>query len=158
MPSDARKLSDWLHRQPGALQKVLSHTEQLVQVNRAFCDWLREPWADSVRIASYDSAVAVIYAANASAATLLRFRAPAVIAWLQHHWNPDCTELKIKYATIGRPCRTMAYNYCFVSGCCYLFLLVFKRANTCICYRKNGNGNCNMLSPCFRACRSFGGC
>lgn len=96
MPSDARKLSDWLHRQPGALQEVLSHTEQLVQVNRAFRDWLREPWSDTVRLASYEGATAVAYAANASAATLLRFRAPAVIAWVQEHWNPACTDLQIK--------------------------------------------------------------
>ena len=96
MPSDARKLSDWLHRQTGATQRALSHAEQLAQVNRAFQEWLREPWADTVRIASYEGDTAVVYAANASTATLLRFRVPAVIAWLQQHWNPACTELQIK--------------------------------------------------------------
>jgi len=96
MPSDARKLSDWLHRQSGALQEILSHTEQLVQVNRAFREWLREPWADAVRIAALDGDTAVVYATNAAAATLLRFRAPAVVALVQKRWNPACTSLQIK--------------------------------------------------------------
>lgn len=96
MPSDARKLSDWLHRQSGTLQEVLSHTEQLVQVNRAFREWLREPWSDAVRIAALDGDTAVVYASNAAAATLLRFRAPAVLAFVQKRWNPACTNLQIK--------------------------------------------------------------
>lgn len=96
MPSDARKLSDWLHRQPGALQDVLAHTDQLVQVNRAFRDWLREPWADAVRIAALDGSTAVVYARDAASATLLRFRAPAVIALVRERWNPGCTDLQIK--------------------------------------------------------------
>ena len=95
MPSDARKLTDWLHRQSGALQKILSHTDQLILVNRAFSDWLREPWASSVRIASIDGATTVIFATDAAVATLLRFRAPAVIAWVRERWNPDCTDLQI---------------------------------------------------------------
>ena len=95
MPSDARKLSDWLHRS-GALQEILSQTEQLVQVNRAFHDWLREPWAEAVRIVALDGDTAVVYAANAAAATLLRFRAPAVVALVQERWNPGCTSLQIK--------------------------------------------------------------
>jgi len=96
MPSDARKLSDWLHRQPGALQEILSHTEQLAQATRAFRDWLREPWAESVRITALDGDTVVVYAANAAAATLLRFRAPAAVAFVQKRWNPACTNLQIK--------------------------------------------------------------
>lgn len=96
MPSDARKLSDWLHRQSGALQDVLAHTEQLIQVNRAFRDWLREPWSAAVRFASLDGTTAVIYASDAATATLLRFRAPAIIAWVRERWNPACTDLQIK--------------------------------------------------------------
>src|SRR5689334_20524790 len=96
MPTDAPKLSDWLHRQSGALQKVLSHTDQLVQVNRAFRDWLREPWSDAVRIAALDGSDVVVYARDAATATLLRFRAPAVIAFVRERWNPACTDLQIK--------------------------------------------------------------
>ena len=96
MPSDARKLSDWLHRQSGALQEILSRTDHLVQVNRAFRDWLREPWSDSIRIASFDGETVVVYASDAPTATLLRFRAPAVVAYVREHWNPACTKLQIK--------------------------------------------------------------
>lgn len=96
MPSDVRKLSDWLHRQAGALQEVLSHTEQLVQVNRAFREWLAEPWAVTVRIASIDGDTAVIYVSDAATATHLRFRAPAVVALVRERWNPACTNLQIK--------------------------------------------------------------
>ncbi len=96
MPTDARKLSDWLHRQSGALQEVLSHTDQLAQVNRAFREWLREPWADTVRIATLDGETTVIYVSDATAATLLRFRAPAIIAFVREHWNPACADLQIK--------------------------------------------------------------
>lgn len=96
MPSDARKLSDWLHRQSGALQEILSRTDHLVQVNRAFRDWLREPWAESVRIASCDDDTVVVYARDAATATLLRFRAPAVVAYAREHLNPACTKLQIK--------------------------------------------------------------
>ncbi|MGH8629561.1 MAG: hypothetical protein ACREU7_02180 [Burkholderiales bacterium] len=96
MPTDARKLSDWLHRHSGALQEVLSNTDQLVQVNRAFRDWLREPWADAVHIAALDGDTAVVYASDAAAATLLRFRAPAIVAFVREHWNPACTDLQIK--------------------------------------------------------------
>lgn len=95
MPSDARKLSDWLHRQPGAVQQVLSHTEQLVQANREFREWLAEPWAASVRLAAFDGDTAVVYATNAAAATLLRFRAPAVTAYVRERWNPACNHLQI---------------------------------------------------------------
>ena len=96
MPSDARKLSDWLHRQSGALQEILSRTDHLVQVNRAFRDWLREPWSDSIRIASFDHDTVVVFARDAPTATLLRFRAPAVVAYVREHWNPACTKLQIK--------------------------------------------------------------
>lgn len=96
MPSDVRKLSDWLRRHSGALQKVFSRTDQLVQVNRAFHDWLREPWAEAARIAAFDGPKAVVYARDAATATLLRFRAPAITAWVREHWNPACTDLQIK--------------------------------------------------------------
>jgi hypothetical protein len=91
-----RKLSDWLHRQAGALHEILSRTDRLVQVNRAFRDWLREPWSDAVRFARLDGAVAVVYARDAATATLLRFRAPAITAWVREHWNAGCTDLQIK--------------------------------------------------------------
>jgi hypothetical protein len=90
------KLSDWLHRQTGTLREILSHTDQLVQVNRAFRDWLREPWSDAVRIAAIEGPTAAIYARDAATATLLRFRAPAITAWVRQHWNPACTDLQIK--------------------------------------------------------------
>ena len=96
MPSDARKLSDWLHRQSGALQEILFRTDHLVQVNRAFRDWLREPWAESVRIAAFEDDTAVVYATDPSIATLLRFRAPAVVAFLQKRCHPACAKLQIK--------------------------------------------------------------
>lgn len=91
-----RKLSDWLHRQAGALQQILSRTDHLIQVNRAFRDWLREPWSATVRIASIDGPSTVIYAGDAATATLVRFRAPAITAWVREHWNPACTDLQIK--------------------------------------------------------------
>ena len=96
MPSDARKLSDWLHRQSGALQEILSRTDHLVQVNRAFRDWLREPWSDSVRIVSFGDDTVVVHARDAPSATLLRFRAQAIVAYVREHWNPACTKLQIK--------------------------------------------------------------
>lgn len=96
MPSDARKLSDWLHRQSGALQKVFSQTDRLTHLNRAFRDWLREPWADAVRISTLDDPTVVVFASNAATATLLRFRAEAIVAWLREHGNPACTNLQIK--------------------------------------------------------------
>jgi len=95
MPSDARKLSDWLHRQSGALQEILSHTDRLVEVNRAFRDWLNEPWTDAVRIAAFDDDSVVVHARDAATATLLRFRAPAVVAYVREHLNPACTKLQI---------------------------------------------------------------
>jgi hypothetical protein len=96
MPSDARKLSDWLQRQTGPVQQALSHTEQLVQVNAAFREWLREPWADTVRIAAFTGDTAVIHATNAAAATVLRFRAPSILAFVRERYNPACTDLQIK--------------------------------------------------------------
>lgn len=96
MPSDSRKLSDWLHRQAGPTQRALDQAERLVQGNRAFRDWLREPWADDVRIAAIKGDVAVVYAANAAAATLLRFRAPSVLAFIQERLHPTCTDVQIK--------------------------------------------------------------
>ena len=96
MPSDARKLSDWLHRQSGALQEILSRTDRLVEVNRTFRDWLNEPWSDAVRIASCDNDTVVVYARDAATATLLRFRAPAVVAYAKERLNPACAKLQIK--------------------------------------------------------------
>jgi hypothetical protein len=96
MPSDTPKLSDWLRRQSGALQKIFSRTDRLLQANRAFRDWLREPWAAAARFAALDGPTAVVYASDAATATLLRFRAPAIVAWVQKHWNPACTDLQIK--------------------------------------------------------------
>lgn len=96
MPSDPRKLSDWLRRQSGPVQHALDHAEQLVQINRAFRDWLREPWANEVRIASIDGDAALLYATHAAAATLLRYRAPSIIAFVRERYNPACTEVQIK--------------------------------------------------------------
>jgi len=96
MPSDARKLSDWLHRQSGALQEILSRADDFVQLNRAFRDGLCESWSESVRIAAFEDDTAVIYATDAATATLLRFRTPAVVAFLQKRCNPACTKLQIK--------------------------------------------------------------
>lgn len=95
MPTDARTLSDWLHRQPNSVRDALSRSEQLIQINRAFSDWLREPWADAVRLVSFD-ATAVFYAADAGAATLLRYRAPELLSWLRQRYNPGCTHVQIK--------------------------------------------------------------
>jgi len=96
MPSDPRKLSDWLHRQTGAAQRVLEQAEHLVQVNRAFREWLREPWANDVRIVAVEGDVTVLFAANAAAATLLRFRAPSVVGFVRERYNPACTDIQIK--------------------------------------------------------------
>ncbi len=95
MPPDARTLSDWLHQQPNAVRDALSRSEQLVLVNRAFSDWLQEPWAAGVRLASLGD-TAVFYAAHAGAATLLRYRAPDVLTWLRQRYNPACTHIEIK--------------------------------------------------------------
>lgn len=95
MPSDARKLSDWLQQPNGALRDVLSRTDRLVELNREFREWLQEPWADAIRIATCDGDTAVLYAAHAAAATLLRFRAPAVLAFLRERYNPVCTQIQI---------------------------------------------------------------
>ena len=95
MPSDARKLTDWLHQQPNSVRDALSRSEQLVQINRAFSDWLREPWADAVRLASLGD-TAVFYAAHAGTATLLRYRAPDILSWLRQRYNPACIDIQIK--------------------------------------------------------------
>lgn len=96
MPSDSRKLSDWLHRNSGPMQRVLSRTDQLIQLNRAFREWLREPWASEVRFVAIEGDTAVLYAAHAAAATLLRFRAPSIVAFVRERCNPACTDLQIK--------------------------------------------------------------
>jgi hypothetical protein len=96
MPSDARKLSDWLLRQPGLLKQALSRADQLTRATSALRAYLNEPWADAVRLAAFDGDTAVIYASHAAAATLLRFRAEAVLAFVKERYNPACTELQIK--------------------------------------------------------------
>jgi hypothetical protein len=96
MPSDARKLSDWLLGQTGPVQQALSHSQQLGRVNAAFREWLNEPWSDAVRIAALDGDTAVVHTANAAVATVLRFRAPSIIAFVRERYNPACTDLQIK--------------------------------------------------------------
>ncbi|MCI0749547.1 MAG: hypothetical protein L0Y32_03225 [Nevskiales bacterium] len=96
MPPDARKLSDWLHRQPTTVREALSRSEHLVQVNRAFQDWLRQPWTDAVRLAMLDDTAAVFHADHAAAATVLRFHSPAILAWLRQRYCPACTSIEIK--------------------------------------------------------------
>lgn len=96
MPTDARKLSDWLQGQSGVLQKTLSRTQHLVQMNRALHEWLREPWADAIRIANVEGDAVIIHAAHAAAATLLRFRQTELLAWVQQGFVPGCTEIQIK--------------------------------------------------------------
>lgn len=96
MPADPRKLSDWLHRQSGAAQRVLDRAEHLVQINRAFHEWLREPWAKDVRLAAVEGDVAVLFATHAGAATLARYRAPSIVAFVRERYNPACTDLQIK--------------------------------------------------------------
>ena len=95
MPPDARTLSDWLHRQPNTVRDALSRTEQLIQINRDFSEWLREPWADAIRLASLTD-TAVFHAANAGAATLLRYRSPDILTWLRQRYNPACTHIQIR--------------------------------------------------------------
>ena len=96
MPSDARKLSDWLGGQSGLLQQALSHAEQLSRATSALRAYLDEPWSDAVRIAAIDGDTAVIYASHAAAATLLRFRSEAVLAFIRERYNPGCTRVQIK--------------------------------------------------------------
>lgn len=95
MTSDPRKLSDWLDRQPDAIRQALSRSEPLALLNRAFRDWLGTPWADAVRIAQLGETT-VVFASNAAAATLLRFRAPAVLAYVRERCEPACKTLQIK--------------------------------------------------------------
>lgn len=96
MPADPRKLSDWLRRLTGPTQLALDQADQLVQINRAFREWLREPWASEVRIAAVKGDTAVIYAAHAAAATMLRYRAPSILGFVRERYNPACTDLQIK--------------------------------------------------------------
>lgn len=95
MPTDPRKLSDWL-RQSAPMQQALSHAEQLVRVTAAFREWLREPWSDCVRIAAIDGDTVVIFAAHAAAATVLRFRGEAILAFVRERYNPACSRLQIR--------------------------------------------------------------
>ncbi len=96
MPSDARKLSDWLKRQPGLFKQALSRADQLSRATSALRAFLNEPWADAVRFASFDGDTALIYCSHAAAATLARFRAEALLAFVKERYNPDCTEVQIK--------------------------------------------------------------
>jgi len=96
MPPDARKLSDWLQSPTGTAREILAHSEHLTQVNQALRDWLKEPWADAVRLARLDGKTAVFYAVNASVSTLLRYRGPAILAYLRERHQAVCTELQIK--------------------------------------------------------------
>jgi hypothetical protein len=95
MSPGARKLTDWLDRS-GPVQQALSRTEQLVRINVAFREWLREPWSDAVRIVALEGDTAVVHAANSAAATVLRFRSPSIIAFVRERYNPACTDLQIK--------------------------------------------------------------
>lgn len=94
--TDARKLSDWLNDQPGLLKQALSRAEQLSRATSALRALLNEPWSDAVRFAAIEGEIALIYANHAAAATLLRFRVPAVLAFVQEHCNPACAEIQIK--------------------------------------------------------------
>jgi hypothetical protein len=96
MPSDAKKLSDWLKGQPGLLHQALSHAEQLTRATGALRAFLNEPWSHAARVASFDGDTAVIYADHAAAATLLRFRAESLLAFVRERYNPSCTSVEIK--------------------------------------------------------------
>lgn len=96
MPSDARKLTDWLHRKTNPVREALTRSEHLVQINHAFREWLREPWSNAVRLVNVEGDQAVIHTTHAAAATLLRFRAPDVLVWLRQRYNPACLDIKIQ--------------------------------------------------------------
>src|SRR5688572_17434956 len=91
-----RTLSDWLQLQPGGIREILSRSRHLVQVNRALHDWLREPWADAVRLTSFEGDTAVFYVANASASTMLHFQSPAVLTFLRERFDARCTRVQIR--------------------------------------------------------------
>jgi hypothetical protein len=96
MPPDPRKLSDWLNSQPAAIQDALSLSQHLSPINRALHEWLREPWAQSIRLARIDGETAVFFASNASASTLLHFHSAAVLAFLRDRCNCNCDRIQIR--------------------------------------------------------------
>lgn len=93
---DAPKLSHWLHRQNSVLVTLLSRSERLQRANHELREWLREPWADTVRIANLDENKAVFHTTNAAAATQLRFRGPDLLVWVRQRYNPACLEISVK--------------------------------------------------------------
>jgi len=96
MSRQPRKLSDWLGAQPAAIRQILSRSEHLVQLNRDLLDWLRQPWADAVRLTRLDGDTAVFYVSNAAASTRLRFQAPQVLSFLRQRFDATCTRMQIR--------------------------------------------------------------
>ena len=48
------------------------------------------------RVLSVQGDTAVVHTANAAVATVLRFRAPAIVAFLRERYNPAVADLQIK--------------------------------------------------------------
>ena len=97
---DARKLSDWLNNQSG-LSKALSHADRLSRATSALRAFLNEPWSNAVRLAAIEGETVVIYCDHAAAATLLRFRSEALLAFVREHYSPACTDLQIKVQPVA---------------------------------------------------------
>lgn len=95
MPDEPRTLADWLSQRP-SIRDALSRSQHLTRMNRAFHEWLREPWAPAVRLARVEGRTAVFFAADATASTMLHFHGPAVLSFLREHCDCPCDRLQIR--------------------------------------------------------------
>lgn len=100
MRKDARDLQSWLAAGTGTLGRVLSKSNELSRFTQILRDFLSEPWADAVSVANLRDDVIVLYCANASAQTLLRYRQTELLSFVRQRIQPACTRIELRVAAI----------------------------------------------------------
>ena len=94
-PTDAQPLDRWLQGS-SALGRLLSHSQQLLDLNRRLTLWLAEPWAASVRIADLQGETLIVFCDTAAALTRFRYRIPETMIWLRKDCSLPLTRIEAK--------------------------------------------------------------
>jgi hypothetical protein len=92
---DARSLGEVLE-QPQQLHTLLARAGRLADIQRELRAYLKQPWADALRIANVRGATLAIHADHAGAATAFRHRQDEVLKALNQRLGLQLQKIELK--------------------------------------------------------------
>lgn len=93
---DGKPIREWLQKQPADLRHLLQRANLIAEINRALPSWSADPWIRQIHVANVREGTLVLHVESAAALVQLRYRQPALLAWVLDRFSLDCSRIEAK--------------------------------------------------------------